>query len=66
MTASSPNRFLQNEGSGVNDALALKVFSGTVLEAFVSATKIWDNTGNILSIKNLDHGQRPRTTLPVT
>jgi hypothetical protein len=57
MTASSPNRFLQKEGSGDNDALALKVFSGTVLEAFVSATKIWDNTGNIMSVKNLDHGK---------
>ena len=53
----SPNRFLQKEGAGDNDALALKVFSGTVLEAFVSATKFWDNSGNILSVKNLDHGK---------
>jgi hypothetical protein len=57
MTDVSPNRFLQKEGTGVNDELALKVFSGTVLEAFVSATKIWDNTGNILSLKTLEHGK---------
>ena len=57
MTSVSPNRFLANNAGSDKTELALKVFSGTVLEAFVSATKIWDNTGNILSVKTLEHGK---------
>lgn len=57
MTDISPVRFLTKEGAGDADALALKVFSGSVLEAFVSATKFWDNTGNIISTKQLDSGK---------
>jgi hypothetical protein len=57
MTAVTPNRFLANNDGSDKTELALKVFSGTVLEAFVSATKFWDNTGNIMSVKNLDHGK---------
>jgi hypothetical protein len=58
MTDVSPGRFLQDKGvTSDKTALALKVFSGTVLEAFVSSTKFYDNTGNIISTKQLEHGK---------
>ncbi len=37
-------------------ALALKVFSGTVLEAFRAKTVFYDNTGNIMAMKMLNGG----------
>lgn len=57
MTDVSPNRYLQDKGAGDAAALALKVFSGAVLEAFTSATKFWDNTGNVISRKVLTSGK---------
>ena len=57
MANSVPVRTLKDsEGSG-NYGLALKVFSGTVLEAFRAKTKFWDNTGNIMAVKQLDGGR---------
>lgn len=57
MANSVPTRTLKDsEGTG-NYGLALKVFSGTVLEAFRAKTKFWDNTGNIMAVKQLDGGR---------
>ena len=57
MASSTPIRTLKLEGGTGNFELALKVFSGTVMEAFVSATKFWDNTGNIMAVKQLNGGR---------
>ena len=57
MTASTPARTLKLEGGTGNFELALKVFSGTVMEAFVSATNFWANTGNIMAVKQLNAGR---------
>lgn len=59
MAASSPVRTLHGwDGSSTTDyGLALKVFSGTVLEAFRAKTKFWDNTGNIMATKVLNGGR---------
>lgn len=42
--------------AGADRLLALKVFSGTVLEAFRAKTVFYDNTGNILAQKMLNGG----------
>ena len=52
-------RTLNKEFSSATDAdrlLALKVFSGTVLEAFRAKTVFYDNTGNIMAMKMLNGG----------
>ena len=52
-------RTLNKEYSTATDAdrlLALKVFSGTVLEAFRAKTVFYDNTGNIMAMKMLNGG----------
>ena len=52
-------RTLNKEFSAATDAdrlLALKVFSGTVLEAFRAKTVFYDNTGNIMAMKMLNGG----------
>jgi hypothetical protein len=65
MTASSPVRFLTDpEGADTNRDLALKIFSGTVYEAFRSKTVFWDNTGNILASKMLN-GQGHEAQWPI-
>jgi hypothetical protein len=58
MANSSPVRFL-TDPSGANTAtdLALKVFSGIVLEAFREKTVFYDNTGNIMATKVLESGK---------
>ena len=54
MSASTPTRTLDESGSSAGSrALALKIFSGTVYEAFRAKTVFWDNTGNILASKML-------------
>ena len=50
------SRTLQENGSGGDRALALKVFSGTVLEAFRAKCVFYDNTGSIMVKKNLTGG----------
>ena len=59
MAASTPVRTLHGwDGSATTDyQLALTVFSGQVLEAFRAKTKFWDNTGNIMAVKQLDGGR---------
>lgn len=59
MASSSPTRFLTNTTGSVNDRdLALKVFSGSVYEAFINRTVFWDNTGRILAQKTLTNGHQ--------
>jgi hypothetical protein len=54
MSASTPTRTLDESGSAIGSRdLALKIFSGTVYEAFRAKTVFWDNTGNILASKML-------------
>lgn len=53
MSDSVASRFLQNNGTGDNRALALQMFSGLVLEAFQNKTVFYDNTGNIIQHKTL-------------
>ena len=50
------SRTLQEQGAGDERALALKVFSGTVLEAFRAKTVFYDNTGSIMVKKTLSGG----------
>jgi hypothetical protein len=60
MANSTPTRFLTDAalggGSSATD-LALKVFSGIVLEAFREKTVFYDNTGNIMATKVLESGK---------
>jgi hypothetical protein len=50
----SPARFLTDvDGGSSNRDLALKIFSGTVYEAFTAKTSFFDNTGNIMATKIL-------------
>lgn len=57
MAASNPQRFLTDNGGSDDRALALKMFWGLVIEAFRATTVFWDNTGNIISYKNITEGK---------
>ena len=60
MANSSPTRFLTDVAQGnsaTSTDLALKVFSGIVLEAFREKTVFYDNTGNIMATKVLESGK---------
>ena len=58
MADATPIRFLKDDFQASPDArdLALKVFSGTVYEAFTAKTVFFDNTGNIMATKVLTGG----------
>tara|TARA_R100000995_G_scaffold80591_1_gene52519 strand:+ start:1621 stop:2808 length:1188 start_codon:yes stop_codon:yes gene_type:complete len=59
MTATSPSRILADQNTGgANKSrdLALKLFAGTVYEAFTNKTAFFDNTGNILAQKTITGG----------
>lgn len=55
-TGFGATRTLQNLGTGDNRALALKLFSGTVLEAFRAKTVFYDNTNSIMVQKTIEGG----------
>lgn len=55
-TGYGATRGLQNLGTGDNRALALKLFSGTVLEAFRAKTVFYDNTNSIMVQKTIENG----------
>lgn len=57
MAASNPQRFLTDNGGADDRALALKMFWGIVNEAFHASTIFWDNTGNVVSYKNITEGK---------
>lgn len=55
-TGFGATRTLQNNGTGDNRLLALKLFSGTVLEAFRAKTVFYDNTNSIMIQKTIENG----------
>ena len=56
MANTTPTRILQKNATGDDRALALKIFSGQVYEAFTAKTVFFDNTGNIMATKVLTGG----------
>ena len=56
LPAGSVSRTLSNKGGADKRALALKLFSGTVLEAFRAKTVFYDNTGSIMLKKTIEGG----------
>ena len=55
-TGYGATRGLQALGTGDTRALALKLFSGTVLEAFRAKTVFYDNTNSIMVQKTIENG----------
>jgi len=55
MASSNPTRFLASGGD--DRALALKMFSDTVLESFRLSTKFYDDMGRIAQFKAIDAGK---------
>tara|TARA_R100000458_G_C8277787_1_gene253494 strand:+ start:4193 stop:5368 length:1176 start_codon:yes stop_codon:yes gene_type:complete len=63
----APARFLKDQGTGgagTTRDLALKIFSGTVFEAFTAKTAFFDNTGNIMATRVLT-GQGHEAQFPI-
>lgn len=56
MTASTPYRYL-GKATSDDQTLALKMFSGTVLEAFRNSTLLWDNQGTFMATKHMASGK---------
>lgn len=61
MADSTPIRFLEKAGTGTGVQpedfdLALKMFSGFVLEAFYRKTVFWDDMGTIMAVQQLNGG----------
>lgn len=50
----NPQRFLQNLGAGDTAALALKAFSGTVLDTFYKETILYNMRNEMISIRQLN------------
>ena len=56
LPAGALSRTLSDKGGADKRALALKLFSGTVLEAFRAKTVFYDNTGSIMLKKTIEGG----------
>lgn len=56
LPAGAISRTLSDKGGADTRALALKLFSGTVLEAFRAKTVFYDNTGSIMLQKTIEGG----------
>lgn len=62
MASSTPIRFLEKAGTGTGFQpddfdLALKMFSGVVLEAFYRKTVFWDDQGTVMAVQQLNGGK---------
>ena len=61
MADSTPLRFLEKAGTGTGFQpddfdLALKMFSGQVLDAFYRKTVFWDDMGTVMAVQQIDAG----------